>query len=64
MMFEGFKGMAGLAGLMKDLPKIKAKMQEVRQRLGERSVTAETGGGAVFQFILNSLLFCVNYRKN
>ncbi len=46
-MFEGFKGMAGLAGLMKDLPKIKAKMQEVKQRLGERSVTAETGGGAV-----------------
>lgn len=47
MMFEGFKGMAGLAGIMKDLPKIKAKMQEVKQRLGERSVTAETGGGAV-----------------
>ncbi len=46
-MFEGLKDMAGLAGLMKDLPKIKAKMEEVKQRLGERTVTADTGGGAV-----------------
>lgn len=46
-MLDGLKGMAGLAGLMKDLPKIKARMEEVKARLGERTVTAETGGGAV-----------------
>ena len=58
-MFEGMKGMAGLAGLMKDLPKIKAKMQEVKQRLGERSVSAETGGGAV-RVTANGLLRVVS----
>ena len=30
-MFDNLKGMAGLAGIMKDLPKIKAKMEEVKQ---------------------------------
>ena len=46
-MFDNLKGMAGLAGIMKDLPKIKAKMEEVKQRLDELTVDAETGGGAV-----------------
>ncbi|MCH6551056.1 MAG: YbaB/EbfC family nucleoid-associated protein [Planctomycetes bacterium] len=46
-MLEGFKGMAGLAGILKDLPKIKARMEQVKQRLGEMTVSAETGGGAV-----------------
>ncbi len=46
-MFENLKGMAGLAGLMKDLPRIKAKMDEVKQRLADVTVSAETGGGAV-----------------
>lgn len=46
-MFDNLKGMAGLAGIMKDLPKIKAKMEEVKQRLAELTVDAETGGGAV-----------------
>ena len=46
-MFDSLKGMAGLAGIMKDLPRIKAKLDEVKQRLGERTVDAETGGGAV-----------------
>ena len=46
-MFDNLKGMAGLAGIMKDLPKIKAKMEEVKQRLKELTVDAETGGGAV-----------------
>lgn len=46
-MFENLKGMAGLAGLMKDLPRIKAKMDEVKQRLADLTVSAETGGGAV-----------------
>ncbi len=46
-MLEGLKGMAGLAGILKDLPKIKARMEQVKQRLGEMTVSAETGGGAV-----------------
>ena len=46
-MLEGLKGMAGLAGVLKDLPKIKARMEQVKQRLGEMTVSAETGGGAV-----------------
>ncbi len=46
-MFDNLKGMAGLAGLMKDLPKLKAKMDEIKMRLGEMTVSAETGGGAV-----------------
>ncbi len=46
-MFDQLKGMAGLAGLMKDLPKLKARMEEMKERLGEVEVEAETGGGAV-----------------
>lgn len=46
-MFDSLKGMAGLAGIMKDLPRIKSRMEEAKQRLGELTVEAETGGGAV-----------------
>ena len=46
-MLDHFKGMASMAGLMKDLPKLKARMEEVKARLGEVRVEAETGGGAV-----------------
>ncbi|UCD76801.1 MAG: YbaB/EbfC family nucleoid-associated protein [Phycisphaerales bacterium] len=46
-MFEGLKGMAGLAGMMKDLPKLKARMEQVKEQLGNVTVDAETGGGAV-----------------
>ena len=46
-MFDNLKGMAGLAGMMKDLPRIKAKIDEVKSTLGHLSVEAETGGGAV-----------------
>lgn len=46
-MFDNLKGMAGLAGIMKDLPRIKQKMEEVKGRLREMTVEAETGGGAV-----------------
>lgn len=58
-MFENLKGMAGLAGLMKDLPKIKAKMDEIKMRLGEMTVSAETGGGAV-RVTANGLLRVVS----
>lgn len=46
-MFESLKGMAGMAGLMKDLPKLKARMEQVKEDLGRITVDAETGGGAV-----------------
>ncbi len=58
-MFDNLKGMAGLAGLLKDLPRIKAKMEQVKQRLGEQTVSAETGGGAV-QVTANGLLRVVS----
>lgn len=46
-MFDSLKNMAGLAGLMKDLPRIKARLEEVKEHLAAATVTAETGGGAV-----------------
>ena len=46
-MFEQLKGMAGLAGLLKDLPRIRARVQELRRELGEARLTGESGGGAV-----------------
>ena len=45
-MFENLKDMASMAGLLKDLPKLKAKLDEVKTRLGERTVEAQSGGGA------------------
>ncbi len=58
-MFDSLKGMAGLAGLLKDLPRIKAKMEQVKQQLGEQTVSAQTGGGAV-QVTANGLLRVVS----
>jgi DNA-binding protein YbaB len=46
-MFENLKGLSSLAAMMKDLPKLKEKMEQVKARLGEITVEAETGGGAV-----------------
>ncbi|MCP3904848.1 MAG: YbaB/EbfC family nucleoid-associated protein [Planctomycetes bacterium] len=46
-MFDQFKGMASIAALMKDLPRLKERMEEVKRRLGEITVEADTGGGAV-----------------
>jgi hypothetical protein len=46
-MFDSLKGMAGMAGLLRDLPKIKAKMEDVKRELEAVRVEAETGGGAV-----------------
>ncbi len=45
-MFD-LKGLAGMAGLMKDLPRLKARMEEMKRRLADLSCEAETGGGAV-----------------
>ena len=46
-MFDSLKSMAGLAGVMKDLPKIKARLEEVKRSLADARVEAESGGGAV-----------------
>ena len=46
-MFDSLKSMAGLAGVMKDLPKIKARMEDVKRGLADKRVEAESGGGAV-----------------
>ncbi len=46
-MFDSLKGMAGMAGLLKDLPKIKARMEEVKRDLDRVTVESQTGGGAV-----------------
>lgn len=46
-MFEALKGMAGLTGIMKDLPRIRQRLEEVKAELAERTVEATVGGGAV-----------------
>ena len=47
MMFDGLKNMAGMASMMKDLPKMQARLEQVKQELSGIRVEAETGGGAV-----------------
>ncbi|MAD19139.1 MAG: nucleoid-associated protein, YbaB/EbfC family [Planctomycetaceae bacterium] len=47
MMFDALKGMAGLGGLMKDLPRIKERLEQARAELAETTVEAQVGGGAV-----------------
>ena len=46
-MFGGLKDLAGLAGMMKDLPKMQARLAEVKEHLADVKVCAEGGGGAV-----------------
>lgn len=60
-MFDSLKSMAGMAGLMRDLPKIKARMQQVKDDLNRITVEAETGGGAV-RATANGQLRVVNIK--
>ncbi|MCH2133580.1 MAG: YbaB/EbfC family nucleoid-associated protein [Phycisphaerales bacterium] len=46
-MFDGLKNIAGMASMMKDLPKMQAKFEQVKNELAGIRVEAETGGGAV-----------------
>ena len=46
-MFDGLKSMAGMAGLLKDLPKIQAKAQALREEVALIEVDGRAGGGAV-----------------
>jgi DNA-binding YbaB/EbfC family protein len=46
-MFGSLKDLAGLAGMMKDLPRMQARLAEVKEHLADLKVSAEGGGGAV-----------------
>ena len=46
-MFDSLKGMAGMAGMLRDLPKIKARMAQVKRELEQVHVDSQAGNGAV-----------------
>ena len=46
-MFEKLKLAGQLGGMMKDLPKLRARVDEIKARLATTEVVAEVGGGAV-----------------
>jgi DNA-binding YbaB/EbfC family protein len=46
--FDNIKAMAGIASVLKDMPRIKKRMEEVKQNLGTICVEADAGGGMVF----------------
>ena len=60
-MFDKLKGLGSIAGMMKDLPKLKAKMDEVKATLESKTVSAETGGGAV-RVVCNGAMHVVSIR--
>ena len=46
-MFDKLKAATQMAGMVKDLPKLQAKIEEVRARLATTRVEGSSGGGAV-----------------
>ena len=46
-MFDGLKNLAGMASIFKDLPKMQAKVEEIKKELADIQVQADSGGGAV-----------------
>ncbi|MEE2907552.1 MAG: YbaB/EbfC family nucleoid-associated protein [Planctomycetota bacterium] len=46
-MFDGLKNLAGMASIMKDLPKMQARIEQLKDELAAMQVESETGGGAV-----------------
>ena len=58
-MFDSLKNLGSMAGLLKDLPRIKAELEQMKIRLGQMTVDAETGGGAV-RVTANGLLEIVS----
>lgn len=46
-MFDKLKSATQMAGMLKDLPRLQAKMEEVRSRLATTRVEGSAGGGAV-----------------
>jgi DNA-binding protein YbaB len=45
--FDKLKAATQMAGMLKDLPKLQAKIEEVRARLATTRVEGSSGGGAV-----------------
>lgn len=46
-MFDMFKGMGQLAGLMRNLPKLKEQMEQMQARLEQVSAEGDAGAGMV-----------------
>lgn len=46
-MFEQFKAMKNIAGMMGNLGDIQGRVDRVQRELGEKTVTTESGAGAV-----------------
>ena len=46
-MFDKLKQASQLAGMLKDLPRLQAQMEDVRARLANTKVEGSSGGGAV-----------------
>ncbi|MFO0828866.1 MAG: YbaB/EbfC family nucleoid-associated protein [Phycisphaerales bacterium] len=46
-MFDSIKNLGAMASIMKDLPRIKARMEDVRRKAESSRVAASAGGGAV-----------------
>lgn len=54
-MFDALKGLGSMAGMMKELPRIKAHVEQVKVRLEEMTVEADAGGGAVRAVVTGTL---------
>lgn len=46
-MFGGLKGLGDMAGMMKKVMEMKAKMEEIKESLGQEQVEGSAGGGMV-----------------
>src|SRR5262249_14997290 len=46
-MFDMFKGMGAMAGLMRNLPKLREQMEEFQRKLGEITTEGDAGAGMV-----------------
>jgi DNA-binding YbaB/EbfC family protein len=46
-MFDMFKGMGAMAGLLKNLPKLREEMEQLQKRMGEIIVEGDAGAGMV-----------------
>lgn len=46
-MFDSLKNLGAMASIMKDMPRIKARMEDVRRKAESTRVAATSGGGAI-----------------
>ena len=46
-MFDMFKGMGQLAGMLRNLPRLKEEMQQLQQRLAQVTAEGDAGAGMV-----------------